>query len=52
MAVPTAHHLTEGNVKILPEFVTSDRTQVVVSTVVGVHGKDNPVPYRIYDQTG
>ena len=36
---------SQGKVNLLPQFVTSDRTQVIVSTVVGVHGKDNPVPY-------
>jgi hypothetical protein len=31
---------------ILPELVKPDQTQVVISTVVGVHpGKQNPVPY-------
>jgi beta-lactamase superfamily II metal-dependent hydrolase len=34
-----------GTLQILPEIVTPDRTHVVVSTVVGVHGKKNPVPF-------
>jgi beta-lactamase superfamily II metal-dependent hydrolase len=35
----------KGLVQILPEIVSPDRTRVVVSTVTGVHGEKNPVPY-------
>jgi beta-lactamase superfamily II metal-dependent hydrolase len=48
-----AHHgSTNGSpfhqqreVQILPSFVSPDRTHVIISTTVGVHGKKNPVPY-------
>jgi beta-lactamase superfamily II metal-dependent hydrolase len=35
----------QGKVKILQKIASPDRTNIVVSTVVGVHGKKNPVPY-------
>ncbi len=35
----------QGAAQILPKMVSPDRTQVVVSTVTGVHGTQNPVPY-------
>jgi len=35
----------EGETQILQKITSPDRTHIVVSTVVGVHGKKNPVPY-------
>jgi hypothetical protein len=35
----------EGNVRILEKIVSPNRTNVVVSTVTGAHGKTNKVPY-------
>jgi hypothetical protein len=35
----------QGEVELLPKIASPGRTHVVVSTVVGVHGKKNPVPY-------
>ena len=35
----------QAAVQILDKIVSPDRTHVLVSTVVGVHGKTNPVPY-------
>jgi beta-lactamase superfamily II metal-dependent hydrolase len=34
-----------GLVKIMPKIAAPDRTHIVVSTEVGVHGKKYPVPY-------
>jgi beta-lactamase superfamily II metal-dependent hydrolase len=35
----------QGAVKILEKIASPKKTHIVVSTVVGVHGKKNPVPY-------
>ncbi len=35
----------QGNVQILQQIASPQRTHIFVSTVVGVHGKKNPVPY-------
>jgi len=35
----------QGTVQVLSKIATPDRTNIIVSTVVGVHGKKNPVPY-------
>jgi beta-lactamase superfamily II metal-dependent hydrolase len=35
----------KGKAEVLEKIVSPDRTQVLVSTVTGVHGEKNPVPY-------
>jgi beta-lactamase superfamily II metal-dependent hydrolase len=35
----------KGKAEVLEKIVSPDRTQVLVSTVSGVHGEKNPVPY-------
>jgi beta-lactamase superfamily II metal-dependent hydrolase len=36
---------SKGGDQLLDKMVSPDRTHVLVSTVVGVHGKKNPVPF-------
>jgi beta-lactamase superfamily II metal-dependent hydrolase len=35
----------EGGEQILSEMLSPERTQIVVSTIAGKHGRENPVPY-------